>query len=101
MVLFFLTSGYGTFYCVAKKLFNQASFELTDLKSVEEDQEEKEEKEKEKENDKNGYYDCFFEYDNDPSGKATGSSYFRDNCNLYPASDYRTEVFSPPEPAVI
>lgn len=104
LVLFFLTSGYGTFYCMAKKLFDNASFELADLKSVEEDQkEEKEEKEKEKEKeqDKNGYYECFFEFDIDVTGINTGSSYFRDPVNAYPVSDYRTEVFSPPEAAVI
>ncbi len=104
LVLFFLTSGYGTFYCMAKKLFDNASFELADLKSTEEDQkEEKEEKEKEKEkeNDKNGYYECFFEYDILASGISTGSSYFRGSSNTFPVSDYRSEVFSPPEHAVI
>jgi hypothetical protein len=89
---------------MAKKLFDNAAFELADLKNAEEDQkEEKEEKEKEKEKeqDKNGYYECFFEYEVNASGIVTGSSYFRDAFNAFPVSDYRTEVFSPPEVAVI
>jgi hypothetical protein len=98
LVLFFLTSGYGTFYCMAKKLVNNAAFELADLKSLEEEQQEEKE-EKEKENDKNGYYHCFFEYDEKASGMNTGNTCFRDGSDLYPASDYRTEIFSPPESA--
>lgn len=104
LVLFSLTSGYGTFYCLAKKVFAKSELVSIEFENTEEDQKEekeKEEKETEKEKEKNGFFDCFFEYDTNTFDLLNGGSYFSDPANVFPASDYRAEVFSPPELAVI
>jgi ABC-type transport system involved in cytochrome bd biosynthesis fused ATPase/permease subunit len=106
LALFFLTSGYGTFYCLAKKAFGQTElvsvdFEQTEKETEDQKEKEKEEKEKEREKEKNGFFDCFFEYDNNSTDLLVANSYFRDSGMKLQISGYCTEVFSPPELAVI